>query len=73
MKLNADCGNIPIIYEKLIGSVKQKSEQWVALMRVSFWCGLALLIGGVQAGFLKYPKKSMLSWHCRYIFGIQSR
>jgi hypothetical protein len=61
MKLNVDYGNIPIIYEKLIGSVKQKLEQWVALMRLSFWFGLAVLIGGVQAGFLKYPGKSKLS------------
>ena len=28
MKLNVDYGNIPIIYEKLTGSVKQKSDQW---------------------------------------------
>ncbi len=47
MKLNVDYGNIPIIYEKLIGSVKQKSKQLFALMRLSFWCDLAVLIGGV--------------------------
>ena len=33
--INVYYGNIPIIYENLIGSVKQKSKQWVAFSFVT--------------------------------------